>query len=122
MSDILPKVQTWARIAGEHESGVADVDAETLRDAAFEIERLRASLKAVNANAEQFEREWYLRGDEIERLQIDITEFTEAADELGQALFGTESESGAKLWREAKASWWQRLKQAVEKQEKARQT
>ena len=34
-----------------------------------EIARLTACLKAANANAEKFEREWYLRGDEIEAMQ-----------------------------------------------------
>jgi hypothetical protein len=34
-----------------------------------EIERLTACLAIANANHEKFEREWYLRGDEIERLQ-----------------------------------------------------
>lgn len=38
-------------------------------DYVAEIERLRVQLKAANANHERFEREWYLRGDEIERLQ-----------------------------------------------------
>ena len=38
---------------------------------AFEIElsRLRATLKKANDQAEHFEREWYLRGDEIERMR-----------------------------------------------------
>ncbi|HET8695566.1 MAG TPA: hypothetical protein VFM33_12910 [Aquabacterium sp.] len=34
-----------------------------------QVERLQASLKKANDQAEHFEREWYLRGDEIERLQ-----------------------------------------------------
>jgi len=34
-----------------------------------EIARLRSALKVANNNHEHFEREWYLRGDEIERLQ-----------------------------------------------------
>ena len=34
-----------------------------------EIARLTACLKAANASAEKFEREWYLRGDEIEAMQ-----------------------------------------------------
>jgi DNA repair exonuclease SbcCD ATPase subunit len=33
-----------------------------------EIERLTAALATANKNHEHFEREWYLRGDEIERL------------------------------------------------------
>ena len=42
-------------------------DAET-KAQAVEIERLSAALKAANSQAEHFEREWYLRGDEIECL------------------------------------------------------
>jgi len=36
---------------------------------AAEIERLTGCLTKANAQAEHFEREWYLRGDEIERLR-----------------------------------------------------
>jgi chromosome segregation ATPase len=35
----------------------------------WEIERLREALKKANENHEHFEREWYLRGDKIERLR-----------------------------------------------------
>jgi hypothetical protein len=35
----------------------------------WEIERLREALKNANENHEHFQREWYLRGDEIERLR-----------------------------------------------------
>lgn len=38
-------------------------------EAADEIERLQQCLAIANSNHERFEREWYLRGDEIERLQ-----------------------------------------------------
>jgi hypothetical protein len=34
-----------------------------------EIERLIAALKKANEQAEHFEREWYLRGDELEKLK-----------------------------------------------------
>lgn len=40
---------------------------ELLIPAADEIERLTQCLATANANHERFEREWYLRGDEIER-------------------------------------------------------
>lgn len=36
-----------------------------------EIARLQTALASANANHERFEREWYLRGDEIERLRED---------------------------------------------------
>ena len=36
-----------------------------------EVERLTAVVKAANAQAEHFERQWYLRGDEVEALRAD---------------------------------------------------
>lgn len=42
--------------------------APLLREAAEEIERLRAALKKANAQTERFEREWYLRGDALEEI------------------------------------------------------
>lgn len=33
------------------------------------VQRLTAALVKANAQAEHFEREWYLRGDELERLK-----------------------------------------------------
>lgn len=38
-------------------------------EAQLEIERLTAALGKANSQAEHFEREWYLRGDELERLR-----------------------------------------------------
>ena len=40
-----------------------------------ENERLRAALTKANAQAERFEREWYLRGDEIEQLRADAERY-----------------------------------------------
>ena len=40
-----------------------------------ENERLRAALTKANAQAERFEREWYLRGDEIEQLRADAARY-----------------------------------------------
>ena len=44
-------------------------------EAADEIERLTQALKKANDQAEHFEREWYLRGDEIERLRADAERY-----------------------------------------------
>ena len=38
-------------------------------EAADEIERLRAALTKANAQAERFERCWYLRGDALESIK-----------------------------------------------------
>jgi hypothetical protein len=45
---------------------------EAARDA--EIKRLTACLKKANESTEHFEREWYLRGDEIDRLHVALEE------------------------------------------------
>lgn len=41
-----------------------------------EIERLRAALKKANDQTEHFEREWYLVGDEVDRLRLLLREST----------------------------------------------
>jgi hypothetical protein len=49
-----------------------DLMLEQLREGAksdAEIARLRAALEKANSQAEHFEREWYLRGDEIEKMK-----------------------------------------------------
>ena len=48
---------------------------EVCNEAADEIERLTQALKKANDQAEHFEREWYLRGDEIERLRVDAERY-----------------------------------------------
>jgi hypothetical protein len=44
-----------------------------------EAKQLRAALKTANSQAEHFEREWYLRGDELERLRKELAEAQQAA-------------------------------------------
>ena len=48
---------------------------QVCNEAADEIERLTQALKKANDQAEHFEREWYLRGDEIERLRVDAERY-----------------------------------------------
>lgn len=55
--------------------------ADVMRD---EIERLTASLKRANETAEHFERHWYLRGDEIERLTRERDEARAERDALAK--------------------------------------
>lgn len=47
-----------------------------------EVERLTACLVRANANHEHFEREWYLRGDEIERLTKERAERAAAVEQF----------------------------------------
>lgn len=49
------------------------------REAADEIERLRAALAQANEQAERFERGWYLRGDALEG----VLPYMEAAETAG---------------------------------------
>lgn len=42
---------------------------------AAEIERLTGCLEKANIQAEKFEREWYLRGDEIDALKADAERY-----------------------------------------------
>ena len=41
-------------------------------EAADELERLTTALHKANSQHEHFEREWYLRGDELERLRAEL--------------------------------------------------
>lgn len=57
------------------------------KNAADEIERLTACLKKANDQAEHFEREWYLRGDEIERLTAERSERELDSDRLASLVW-----------------------------------
>ena len=54
--------------------------AQMLEVQVAEIERLRAALKTANSQTEHFEREWYLRGDELERLRTALHALVNALD------------------------------------------
>lgn len=49
--------------------GMNNESLESLRVVEAENQQLKAGLKKANDQAEHFEREWYLRSDEIEQLQ-----------------------------------------------------
>lgn len=57
-----------------------------------ENKRLRECLQKANSQAEHFEREWYLRGDEIERLEALCDEMFAT---MTSALMFTPHSSGA---------------------------
>lgn len=65
---LIERLQYWADDAFELQPGEIARMRTDIRQAAAEIERLRACLQKANDQAEHFEREWYLRGNEIERL------------------------------------------------------
>lgn len=68
-----PQLEKWAAQAAQAgEGATADIDvAKRLLkhglEALDEIAHLRNELKKANEQTEHFEREWYLRGDAIER-------------------------------------------------------
>lgn len=53
------------------------IKADKKRIAALEaeVERMTGCLQKANEQAEHFEREWYLRGDEVERLRKDAERY-----------------------------------------------
>ena len=55
---------------------------KTAHVAADEIERLRVCLSKANEQAEHFEREWYLRGDELEQLRAELAQVTAQRDAI----------------------------------------
>jgi hypothetical protein len=65
-----------------------------------ENKRLAEALANANEQAERFEREWYLRGDEIERLQDEATDAREQQPVAYRAWF--DKDNGARwlftLW------------------------
>jgi D-alanine-D-alanine ligase-like ATP-grasp enzyme len=67
MSDIVDRLREAAY------SGALDIliAHRFLAEAADEIERLQSALKTANDQTEHFEREWYLRGDDIEQLRAE---------------------------------------------------
>lgn len=63
-----------------HKQTIATLERELAETKARE-ERLTACLKKANDQAEHFERNWYLRGHEIERLRTHIQEAADRAQE-----------------------------------------
>jgi hypothetical protein len=66
-----PDAMTLCQFVGRARQAADRIEAD-----AAKIERLRAALKTANDQTEHFEREWYLRGDEIERLRAVVVDVT----------------------------------------------
>lgn len=66
----------------------SDPTARGIKCLAAEIRRLHACLEKSNSNHEHFEREWYLRGDEIERLHARVRELEECKKLLAEHFGG----------------------------------
>lgn len=63
---LIPLIAATVQAAAEIRVAEANTDAAELERLRAEVARLTAALKRANEQAEHFEREWYLRGDEIE--------------------------------------------------------
>ena len=64
----------WCFTSLEYVEAMQIVDGHVAFQAA-QIEALKAALGKANSQAEHFEREWYLRGDEIEALTKDAARY-----------------------------------------------
>ncbi len=71
-----------ANVTAELEAMCANFEAmrEEKNALRAEVERLRGCLAQANSQAEHFEREWYLRGDEVERLRKDAERYRRLRD------------------------------------------
>jgi len=73
--ELRQQLEKWQRQAADADEGSAvdmDVAKRLLKhgiEALDEIGRMREVLKKANEQSEHYEREWYLRVDEIERLR-----------------------------------------------------
>lgn len=63
-----------------------------VHEAADRIERLEASLRKANSQAEHFEREWYLRGDRIEQLERENAVLEKRLQEIQRMCLGYQEE------------------------------
>ena len=63
---LIPLIAATVQAAAEIRVAEANTDAAELERLRAEVARLTAALKRASDRAEHFEREWYLRGDEIE--------------------------------------------------------
>ena len=68
LRDILPRV-------GEPEGTFCCVEGGLLRRLLDRMEAAESALKKANATAEHFEREWYLRTDELEAAERDAKRY-----------------------------------------------
>ena len=91
MSDLITTLQKLGDTEHDDLSVAYDALAEIVRlriltsEQQDEIERLTAALKIANANHEHFERHWYLRGDEIERLRAELADEAAIRSRMAEA-------------------------------------
>lgn len=69
LESVMAELRHCAEPHATRECRVAHIGEEGARLVVAEIERAYAAIRKVNADAERFERGWYLRGDALEKLQ-----------------------------------------------------
>ncbi len=75
------------------------------------INALEAALRKANSQAEHFEREWYLRGDQVEKLDADRAVLREA---LEKYIAWCDAESDGKV------DFWERVQMCRDSEAAAR--
>jgi hypothetical protein len=87
--------------AAEIRVAEANTDAADLERLRTEVARLTAALKRASEQAEHFEREWYLRGDEIEAALPAMREYARKNPKHHFSADGAEQDpNGAHAWLE----------------------
>ena len=101
---LIPLIAATVQAAAEIRVAEANTDAAELERLRAEVARLTAALKRANDQAEHFEREWYLRGDEIEAALPAMREYARKNPKHHFSADGAEQDpNGAHAWLERNA-------------------
>jgi hypothetical protein len=96
---LIPLIAATVKAAAEIRVAEANTDSEELERLRAEVVRLTAALKRANDQAEHFEREWYLRGDQIEAALPAMREYARKNPKHHFSTDGTEQDpKGAHAW------------------------
>lgn len=98
---LIPLISATVRAAAEIRVAEANTEAAELERLRAEVARLTAALKRANDQAEHFEREWYLRGDQIEAALPAMREYARKNPKHHFSKDGAEQDpNGAHAWLE----------------------
>jgi hypothetical protein len=96
---LIPLIAATVQAAAEIRVAEANTDAAELERLRAEVARLTAALKRANNQAEHFEREWYLRGDQIEAALPAMREYARKNPKHHFSTDGAEQDpNGAHAW------------------------
>jgi hypothetical protein len=98
---LIPLIAATVQAAAEIRAAEANTDAKELERLRAEAARLTAALKRANDQAEHFERQWYLRGDEIEAALPAMRDYARKNPKHHFSTDGAEQDpNGAHAWLE----------------------